>query len=485
MICYSLQVASSELALGQVTKCEDSYFVTEKGVFCTVYDFKTIAKLQQEFGTGIVNYCPFPTIACQKDGEKKDKVIIVSQNAKTDTTVAKSMAKTLGIESEVCVASSINARSILENISGSSFIIVNGNVRTSIIHMVFSSGCPFVLVSCSDVKARKMLELCGMSKLIYNNKHSPSTFINDVWLNREIIIETLKETTERFKAFISWAPNCKPFVDTTYQDITDRRNSDTGFKFTLSPNEHKDPYLKNISEKLFTHSTTGGIHLRLSVVKDFTESGLVLLHPWIGIIETTEVEVITQFQELSNFKASIAMCLGLFTHSREVCDLLATKTRCTIIDQILIKDDENLFEYEEWKKNLVVINISNPREAVSLNNTEDFETKHFICCLKQVSHKISQRILAMASRCIPIILPRCEISEGILGANYPLFVDDVKLIDPFNLNRWLTEDTIRETHQYLLKLTKTVSEMVEILSDSDIGTSVRDLYINPSNHHVK
>jgi hypothetical protein len=375
------------------------------------------------------------------------------------------------MEVKMVNTSSMNAGAILDAISQASLIIVNGEVRTNILYMIFASAIPFMLIGCSNAHMKNLLSLCGLTSLIC--KYDEKAYILQIWKNREMITKALHDATDRLSSFISWAPYCKSYIDESYNDCEIQRISDCDFKFTLSIQDITNPFYKDIAEQLYNYTTTGGIHFRLNTVKDFCNSDICILHPWVGVVESLNPYEVKKMLESKRFQVSSSMCVGLYVYSQEIYDILPENLTVTLIDFILVENQEKVFSFDEWKEQRVAVNMINPDEFISLNQIEDIETDDFICCLKSVSHKHVLMIADAISKRIPIVLPQCDISEKILGESYPLYSTNS---DPVNISNWITDEIIEETLNYYDSLLKTPEDVITYLSDTLIGKKVSNLF---------
>ncbi len=471
MICYSLQVATKKIGLGKVTKYSENYFISEKGIFCTVFDFKQIIRLQEIYGTGAVNYCPFPTIICQKENMHSDRVSIFNRSGNTDTDKALRAAKTLNMEVKMVNTSTMNAGSILDCISQSSMIIINGEVRTNILYMIFASAIPFMLIGCSNLQIRNLCDQCGLKELF--SRHDEKKSILEIWKNREIISHTLIDATKRLNSFISWAPHCKSFIDESYNDNEIQRIYDDDFKFTFSVGDYTGAFYKDFAEQLYDYTTTGGINLRLTTIRDFCKSNICILHPWIGIVESFDPQDVRKMLCKKEFQVSMSMCIGLYVYTQEIYDMIPENVTVTLIDFHLFENQERVFSFEEWKDQRVAVNMVNQSEFISLNGIDDVDTDDFICCLKSVSVKHALMIADAASKRIPIVLPQCDISKKILGTNYPLYSENS---NPHHITNWITDEIIEDTLSYYDELLKTPIDTILMLSNTIIGKKAINLF---------
>lgn len=474
MICYSLKTIATKVGLGDVTELQDTYFATKKGIYCFIYDMTEIIRLQQIYGTGLVNYCPFPTIILKKEGSNVNKgtVAILSKSLSTDITTAKASIMQLNMKFIHHGTSSMNMSSILDAISDAKVVVVNGDVRTNVLYVLFASAKPFIIIGHENPKIRKLLELCSLEKLICNSRDS-EVLMSEVWENRSEIIEVLQTTSLRLQAFISWAPYAKAF-SSSYNDVELDRDPSIDFKFTFSPSDYsQDPYTRNLSTQLYSYSTTNGINYKLSVFKEFTKSGIVLLHPWIGFVETLNPEDVRELLKNDRFLASSPFCIGLYVFNREIYDEFPDSYALTIIDYPLIRDSKSFFDYESWKTDRVLVNLLNKKEIVSLNNNKDYNTIDFVACLSKASYENASKIAVMATRGVPIILPKTAVSIAILGKRYPLYRSDV---NPSSVQKWITNELVFETSEYLQSILRTSEELVDILSDTAIGKTVSRLF---------
>jgi hypothetical protein len=273
---------------------------------------------------------------------------------------------------------------------------------------------------------------------------------------------------KRLNAYFSWIPRLRSFIDVTYKDIDKSRNPGIKLEYSFSPDDYQDDtYYNEMSQQLYTLTTTGGIHLKLCVFKEFTSKDIVILHPWIGILEPIDTDDLTKLLSLPRFRVSLSMCLGLIVHNKKIKSILPKNINASVADFFVVKSTEKIFDYEEWKKDGVVVNLNNTREQMSVLNKEVFMTDNFICSCPVVNSKTVDRVLTMISRCVPVALPKNDLTLPILGEEYPFYMDDPS---PYNLRKLSQSDVILRASKYIENnICKRASFIVGEISDTKVG----------------
>lgn len=464
-ISYSLRDSVKSLGLGEIISYDTNHFIVKdkKIVYCTNFSMSEIVSLQLKYGTGMVNYCPYPLMFCSNKGLADNSALIVNESSSTDNSKVVKIVKDIGLKISNITSTKAQVISIIEEAAKSKLIVVNGNVRTSVLYGLLSCTKTIAFVNCKNDNISLLLRQSGLEKLLCKDERS----IPEVWHNRTVVEETLKELKTRMQAYISWSKSCKPFVSKPeFPTMTDTEH----FKFVVNSGDYTTPYYSQFGHLMSDYSSSGGINFCLRTVDNFTKKGLVIMHPWVGIIETLEVP--NKLLNSENFQASLPFCVGLFVYTREISEAFPDVNTSVIDFRIVSVEYDKIFDPYYWIEDRIVINLANPNEVISLNNTEN-ESESYICSLDEVEGKNVDRLVFMASKGIPIALPRTNISEIILGEDYPFYFDDPV---PGVLVDEATEDLVIETFNYLNDRLVSIEDLINSLEDTSVGIAVKNLY---------
>lgn len=460
-ISNSLHYSVKSLGLGEIISYDNNHFCVtkdkEKRVYCTNFSMKEMIDLQLKYGTGTVSYCPYPLICCANKSLEDNTALIVNENSSTDHSKIVKVIKDVGLKISSITSTKAQVISVIEEASKSKFIIVNGNVRTSVIYGLLSCTKPLAFLNCKNRNISLLLKHAGLQKILCNDEKE----LYEVWHNADIIASTLKDLKKRLQAYVSWVKSSKFY--------TVKCSASLPFKFVVNSSDYVAPYVSQVASLFQDYSSPGGIDFCLRTVETFVKKKSVILHPWIGIIETFSVD---RLLSCDNFQASLPFCVGLFAYTKELCDLFPDVNVSVTDFNILSVECDKIFDPTYWIDDRIVINLDNPREVISLNGAET-ESDSYICCLDELTDKNIDRLVFMASKGIPIALPRTEISEIILGEEYPFFFDDPI---PGVLTDEATEDLIMDTFNYLNDRLITIDEYIEKLEDTRVGIAVKNLY---------
>lgn len=447
--CKALVSSCKMINLGDVTSyCGTNYFITTKGVYCTTLSYREMAKLQSVHGTGNVNYCPFPTMICGKNLPRTELISILNESSNCDRTVADEI--TTGLDRKHFVTTKMNTNSIIDTVSKSKMVVINGQVRPNVLFVVFASRTPFIVIGCRNSELEHQLKLSGLSMLVCTNNDGAKERMYSIIDNWKSINETLSESVDRLIRFIKWAPEAKSFLSSTISQSPKR--DDKKLRFYLNPSDYTTPYYYHMAKELFKHSTYGGIHLRLSVVRDFTSTNLLLLHPWIGIVEVTDRTKLEELLKNDKFMVSLSMCLGLVVYHQDIADMIPENVNVSVQDY-LIHEMPKTFDLMEWCDKRTVVNL----DTDNIDGTS-------IGTMSVVREDLLLQSIAQGA---PVLLPGTKHSETILGKKYPMFNDRTNPMDiPSD------DKVIVNTLKHINSIVVDTEEIINSILDSSVGKAV-------------
>ena len=147
------------------------------------------------------------------------------------------------------------------------------------------------------------------------------------------------------------------------------------------------------------------------------------------------------------------------------------------------------FDMEAWKANPVMVHYGQTqRRVVSLTpqtgqssfvyegNLEPSIEQDAAAVIVMNRPELSflGSLYAYASHCIPVVTCKSEASLTLLGAEYPLFTDDLK---PFTLKTFVTREKVIEAEKYLSEMKRLdFIGFMNLISRSKIGKSIKNIF---------
>lgn len=446
-MCKALTACTQFLKLGAITYYNnENYFITDNMVYCVSLDYKQILKLQSVHGTGKVTYCPFPTIICGKKYKRNADTIILNGTKSTNTD------SIVGIDSVQYDSSKFNTNHTIELVSKSKMVILNGPVRPNILFTTFASSTPFMCVGSVNNELKHLLKLCDLSLLICDDNSQVLTRYQEIMNDWDDIHKTLTESVSRLIRFIKWAPIAKPFINPFIDTF---RVSNCKLRFNLNPDDYVDPYWSYVAQSISSKTTYGGVHLRLSVVRDFNESDILLLHPWIGIVEVSTETEVKKLIDNKNFMVSLSMCLGLIVYSQEIADMLPQNINISIKEHRVVRMKDG-FDLIDWSGNRGVIDLDTTPIDSNMLGT-----------MSNVNEKL---LLHAISKGIPVLTYKTKSTITILGEKYPYFSEHVTPMDIPSTDREVSNAVTYINHMLI-----TPDMLIESIIDSSVGRMVQSI----------
>lgn len=475
----ALQALYSRIGVNNIEKYDSVVTVTKNHIWTNLYDSKHIIALQKEYGTGKVDYCPSVYILGNSGSVKNDNSLLIVQGK--NPLVIEGLENTLNpyFSSITTIDSNISYRTSLRTFTKASFVIINGVVRDSILYSLLSTTRPFILVNCNVESFNHLLYLSSTEDLSLCDPNIDQVLskVKETLEEYDDISTHLEKFERRMRSYISWVTTLKAFCNNNFTDDNLPTESAMKFRFVVSPADSDDfTFGRILANSLYEKSVKGGIHFLQEVETQFTKSDIMLLHPWVGILEIGSTRLLDALFKNNRFIASLSFCEVLFVYSPDIKAILDTKfpeynLKVVLIPLLSVKQRKQ-FDISAWKSEATFFNIEVPNTSVPLINgvtKSDFIKKDISCLSENINrvaviHKDQDNNLHRLSLCIsygiPIVLKRTKISELILGKNYTLFTSNIVLNSVVD---FLDEENVMAASEHIQHLIMTKDVLIDKL----------------------
>lgn len=469
-----------------VVDIQDDILIRKDGsVYVTHTKLKRIIDLQRKYGTGRVSYIPHPILILDSDikYERENTCLIITPGLNHELEQFMHSHEDNWENISVVHENQLNETNMIPLFRSVNFILLHDLKNSKIFYFVLGSATPFYAVNCKLDSVENVLKGARLSRLIYDIDNSePGDLENGFELvleRREFYAECLRKRLNNFKRLFSALTQTKGFRDINYSNLNYLPNLSRKDipPLSISPGDYDGNAQKLIASDFSRYQVRGGVHFELTVFDAFLELGTVYLHPWIGLIETLDVKDYEYLVNCKEFRISSSMCLGLIVLCDKSEELLLAALNGAGIKLIVVYlplpiiRSENIFNLEEWKIDPV---IRQGLDHLYLNKDgidrlEKIEPKALVVTTEPKTLIIGS-IYSHLSQCRPLILERDEMSEFLLGKDYPLFTSNLR---PYQLREIVTVKSVTEAHEYLKKIPlRSTLEFLLRLHNTKIGNII-------------
>jgi hypothetical protein len=292
--------------------------------------------------------------------------------------------------------------------------------------------CPFVVITRSGVDVVGYMKSLNLSQCIitigenttYNQLKES---FGDIYVSRRFLVPIIEESIQRERVMWTWAEKRVTYpIDKAPYTLRDTIYLDMalliGVNPKTSPNGHasRDPAL---------------------LIGAGTEWSMPHLYPWVGIVETNDLQSIQSMLQRPSFIISLYNCVVLFGYDDRSIVLLDSylslqpspirdiKTRVIPLLKHPSPPKHTPFHISSFMETPIAINIDSDRiyiydvESNTITSSSKLPSTPYVIVSTQ-KHTFNGCIRDAIENKIPIILTKSSVSESILPSKYPLYVED-------------------------------------------------------------
>ena len=476
---------------------ENDVLVGQNGHFYVTHTkLRSMMELQSKHGTGRVHYSPNPLLLLEPDVavERRDVILIISSQLRQDveTSIKKHFDDPITIIQESKLISSPSKMLIyFRNVK---LVIADQVYSTELFMFLLGAAVPFVALEGDPGAVKFLLKSMGLEYfMVQQNGDGVYRGLNrciEYIKNRYVTISnTLTNGVNKFRRIMSIVPSAQGFRDVSYDNATCNSSPPDGIPaVAISPGDYAHiPGLELLSREFSHYQCRGGVHLEMAIFDTFLTFKSIYLHPWVGFIDSVDLEDYKNLVESTHFRNSMAMCIGLIAFTSEIAEYMQTSLdaaghKTLVITLPIPMNPRVRFNMEKWMEEPVLKHQSKKNTLLYLNGRGEKKVvdaslataePESVIVLTQTSNNLFDLLYYHIARMTPVVLFPSESAKIILGEDYPLFTENLK---PYQLREFVTVERVSSALQYLLtKKWVNPEEFLELLGRTKIGQILRNI----------
>lgn len=413
-----------------IVKIEGDIFETrDRRVWLINPSFSRLVELQKIYGTGRIHHLPHPVlslVSLRNNDFPPEKFAIIS-----DEPVSHPLIKDYITISE---AEYINSQPDF-----GLYILYRPKI-IELNYLLYTSNRPFLVIS--DVQLDIIPEIlrlktCQMSILPVK--------IEEILQNWLVISSRIQRNLLAISTIFSWI-NRVEFLSSNLDEVVSYHK---GIYFPIVPK------YRNFSILMKRICTPGGVHFVVDTIDFFLTGPKVYFHPWIGVIDTLNVEILHRLISRSNFHISAQYCLGLICFNTRLADDLIELLASVDLKIVVLRIPAPMkiaktFSLEKWNltQGLVKYLSDGSPRTISLNGLNP-EEKDCIVVISDLDTEILGQSYNLLSQGRLIVSKPEGLPLQFLGPDYPLFTEH---LEPYKLKNFVTPQRVEASMHHLSQL---------------------------------
>lgn len=479
----------------KLARCDNDELVAQNGsVYITHTKLRSLMEAQAKYGTGRVHYSPNPILMLEPDTpvERKDVILIIT--SKLTDVVERAIKNVFNYSITIVDEYQLTHVKMLTLFRNVKLVIADQTTNPDIFLFLIGAAVPFLALDSELGSARLVLKGMALSRLILDqNVPDPERLerrLDSLERHYDYITNILTKNLTKYRRIMSIVSRAQGFRDIHYNNVIfPHIPNENMIALAVSPGDYShNSGLESLARDFSSYQVRGGVHMELSIFDTFLTFKSIYLHPWIGLIDSVDLDDYKNLVENQEFRNSLSMCLGLIAFSDDIAGFMKASLDA-VGHKVLIVTlpipvtrrvgfnisrwiEDPVLKHQSKKHTLLYLNRQNDSRVVKDENfTED--DPESVIVLTQSSSNIFDMLYYHISRLTPVVLAPSESAKLLLGENYPLFTENLK---PYQLREFVTTERVNQTMIYLMEQNwLNMETFMHHLTRSKIGGLLRDI----------
>lgn len=489
---------SHEVGLN-LTRVEDDVLIGQNDdIYVMHTKLRHFVEHQIKYGTGHVHYSPNPLLLLEPEipVERKDIILFISSQLRQDIEyeIKQIFDDTIVIVNE----SKLLPERMLTLFRNVKLVIAEQIENPDIFIFLIGAAVPFIALEGNLGFANILLESMSLSGFVLERDETNmylklSRCLVSIKRRYDKIASIMSGKVAKYRRIMSVVSLASGFRDIAYDNkLYPNVPNEYNLSLAISPGDYAHNIgLAKLSQQLSSYQNRGGIHVEISIFDTFLTFKSIYMHPWIGFIDSLDLDDYKNLVENFEFKNSISMCIGLIAFSAESAgymqaslDAMNHKTlvitlpipmnKTTTFD-LKMWSDEPVLKHQGKRDTLLFLNQHGEKRVLDETITSSSSAHpESVIVLTQQSDTIFDILYYHISNTTPVILAPTTISKFLLGEDYPLFTENLK---PYQLRDFITVDKVEQALHHLNKRQWcNMEKFLDLLSRTKIGCILKNIY---------